>query len=200
MYHDLDHFHLQIQPNLSLVAPQMIHAKAVYELIQSQRAYFSAWLSWVEHTQSINDVRRFIRESQAFNEGGQRLTAFVRYQNQIVGSAGFTRLNMRHRKGELGYWLSKHLQGRGLISQACLKLLEYAFSELDLNRVEIRVLADNEKSKGIPRRLGFQPEGILRQSIWLHNQYHDMEIFGLLASRWQLQKGEIMERVLDVRC
>lgn len=184
MYQDLSQFRLSVNQDLYLLAPQLLHAKAVYELIQGQRSYFEAWISWVERTKSLSDVRRFIREAQALNEGGQRLIAFVNYKNQIVGSLGFTHLNMRHKKGEIGYWLSEHLQGRGLITQACIKLVDYAFEELELHRIEIRILSDNDKSKGIPLRLGFQKEGVLRQAIWLNNRYHDMEIFGLLSSQW----------------
>jgi ribosomal-protein-serine acetyltransferase len=188
MYQDLNQFHLPVSEDLSLVAPQLLHAKAVYDLIQRDRPYFEAWLSWVERTQTLQDVRRFIREAQAFNEGGQRLTTFVRSKNQIVGSLSFTRLNMRHKKGELGYWLSQPLQGKGLMTESCIKFIDFAFSELKLHRIEIRVLSDNEKSKGIPLRLGFQKEGTLRQAIWLNNRYHDMEIFGLLASQWSNMK------------
>lgn len=196
MYQHVDQFHLQVNPELSLVAPQMLHAKAIYDLIQGQRSYFSTWLSWVEQTQSINDVRRLIRESQAFNEGGQRLTAFINFRDQIVGSTGFTRLNMRHKKGEIGYWLSQPLQGKGLVTLSCLKLLEYAFNELGLHRVEIRVLADNEKSKGVPYRLGFQKEGVLRHAIWLNHKYHDMEVFGLLASQWYNLQNQVADNVI----
>ncbi len=188
MNQDLNQFRLQVSNDLSLVAPQLLHAKALYDLIQGQRLYFEAWLSWVERTKTLSDVRRFIREAQAFNEGGQRLTAFVNLQNQIVGSCGFTRLNMRHKKGEIGYWLSEPYQGRGLITRSCIKLIDFAFSELELHRIEIRILSDNEKSKGVPIRLGFQKEGVLRQAIWLNNRYHDMEIFGLLESQWTNMK------------
>jgi ribosomal-protein-serine acetyltransferase len=188
MYQDLNQFHLQVTKDLCLVAPQLLHAKAVYDLIEGQRPYFENWLSWVERAKTLHDIRRFIREAQAFNEGGQRLTTFVHFKNQIVGSLSFTCLNMRHKKGELGYWLSQTLQGKGLITESCVRFIDYAFQELDLHRIEIRVLSDNEKSKGIPLRLGFQKEGVLRQAIWLNKRYHDMEIFGLLNSQWNNMK------------
>lgn len=188
MDQDLNQFHLQVNQDLCLIAPQLLHADMIYDIIQGQRTYFKAWLSWVERTQSLSDVRRLIREAQAFNEGGQGLTTFVRFKNQIVGSLSFTRLNMRHKKGELGYWLSQPFQGKGLITESCIQFIDYAFRELELHRIEIRVLSHNEKSKGIPLRLGFQQEGVLCQAIWLNNRYHDMEIFGLLASQWSNMK------------
>ncbi len=184
MYQELDKFYLKVDQRLSLVAPQMHHALPLFELIKNERPYLKTWLSWVEKTQTLQDVKRFIREAQAFNEGGQRLTTFLNYQNQIVGSVGFVRLNMRHKKGEIGYWLSKDHQGKGITTLSCFKFIDFAFRELQLHRIEIRVLSKNEKSKGIPLRLGFQHEGQLRQAIRLNQLYHDMDIYGMLASQW----------------
>lgn len=195
MYQEFDHFHLPIDQDLALVAPQLQHSKAIFDLIQEQRTYLGAWLSWVNRTQSIKDVRRFIRESQAFNEGGQRLTAFIHYRDQIVGSVGFVRLDMQHKKGEIGYWISELLQGRGLVTLSCLNFIDYAFTELELNRVEIRVLTDNEKSRGIPLRLGFRHEGRLRQSIFLQDKYHDMDVFAMLFQQWEEQKNDLFEKI-----
>ncbi len=189
MYQAFEHFQLPIGQGIALVAPETVHAKPLFDLIQEQRSYLSNWISWIHTTQSVEDVRQFIRESRAFNEGGQRLTAFVRYHEQIVGSVGFVQLNMRHKKGELGYWLSQKLQGKGIVTLSCFKLIDFAFQQLYLNRIEIRILLNNKRSRGVPLRLGFQHEGRLRQAIWLNDQYHDMDIYSMLAPQWEEQKA-----------
>ncbi len=191
MYQTFEHFRLPVHQGLVLVAPQISHAEPLFRLIQEQRTYLSHWISWIHETKSVDDVQQFIRESRAFNEGGQRLTAFVNYYEQIVGSVGFVQLNMRHRKGEIGYWISQKLQGKGIVTLSCFKLIDFAFRELLLNRIEIRILLKNERSRGIPLRLGFQHEGRLRQAIWLNNQYHDMDIYSILAPQWEEQRGKL---------
>jgi ribosomal-protein-serine acetyltransferase len=52
---------------------------------------------------------------------------------------------------------------------------------LDLNRIEIRVKVGNKRSKSIPEKLGFQLDGVLRQSELFDGMYYDVEIYGLLA-------------------
>ena len=81
----------------------------------------------------------------------------------------------------MGYWLDKEAQGTGLMTRSCSALLEHAFAELDLNRVEIRCAVDNARSRAIPERLGFRLEGQLRQAEWLYDRFVDHAVYGLLA-------------------
>lgn len=180
----MDFEKLHVNNRIDLLKPQLNFSKAIFNIIQSERHYLQEWLTWVTDTHTEYDVRRFLRELQAFNEGGQQLTYFIALDQQIVGSVGFVHVNIKHRKAELGYWISKRRQGNGIITRSCRTLINHAFLNLAFNRIEIRVLAGNRKSSAIPPRLGFKHEGLLKQSIWLHNQYYDMAIYGLLQEDW----------------
>jgi ribosomal-protein-serine acetyltransferase len=63
-------------------------------------------------------------------------------------------------------------------------MLEYAFSRLMLNKVEIRCATGNLKSCAIPQRLGFKQEGIIRQGEWLYDHFVDLNLYGLLVGEW----------------
>jgi ribosomal-protein-serine acetyltransferase len=63
-------------------------------------------------------------------------------------------------------------------------LVDYAFNELGLNRLEIRCATENTKSRAIPQRLGFKQEGTIRQAEWLYDHYVDLVVYGILASEW----------------
>jgi len=63
-------------------------------------------------------------------------------------------------------------------------LTDYAFKELNLNKVEIRAALENKKSRGIPERLNFVNEGCNRQAEWLYDHYVDHVIYGMLAEEW----------------
>ncbi|WP_342770185.1 GNAT family protein [Oceanobacillus chungangensis] len=99
--------------------------------------------------------------------------------------AGFNSLDFRNKIGHIGYWLAKDYQGKGIMSRVARALTEYAFHELDLNRVEIRAAYENLRSRAIPKRLGFVEEGKIRQAEWLYDHYVDHVIYGMLASDWE---------------
>jgi ribosomal-protein-serine acetyltransferase len=64
-------------------------------------------------------------------------------------------------------------------------LIDYAFNELGLNRLVISCASENKKSRAIAERLGFEQEGVLRQSDWLVDRFVDQVVYGALAGEWR---------------
>jgi ribosomal-protein-serine acetyltransferase len=106
-----------------------------------------------------------------------------------VGSVTLHLVNRADLKASIGYWLEEAHQGSGLTTMACGAVLEYAFGELGLNRVEIWCAVDNARSRAVPERLGFTHEGTTRQSQRLHDRHIDEAVYGMLASEWNEGKS-----------
>jgi ribosomal-protein-serine acetyltransferase len=100
---------------------------------------------------------------------------------RMIGAGGLLGVEWEARKTGIGYWLAEEHQGRGLMTRAVQAMSDYAFDELDLNRVEIHVGTENRKSRAIPERLGFQQEGVLRDYERIGDRYLDMVVYALLA-------------------
>lgn len=175
---------LKVSDKIELRLPDPAYAKTLYNIIDKQRKHLRPWLSWVDRTQSVAHIQEFLRSSQLFNEGGQKLTTFIFKEDVICGSLGLVSINKEHHYAELGYWLHEDFQGNGIITQSCQRLIQYAFQHLDLNRIEIKVASPNSKSQAIPARLGFTHEATLRSALFIHNQYFDLELFSLLKQEW----------------
>jgi ribosomal-protein-serine acetyltransferase len=62
-------------------------------------------------------------------------------------------------------------------------LVDHAFGELELHRVEIQAAEGNRRSRAIPERLGFRQEGILREAECVGGRYLDVVVYGLVAPR-----------------
>jgi diamine N-acetyltransferase len=60
--------------------------------------------------------------------------------------------------------------------------VRYAFSELNLRRIYLRVFAENEGAILLYRRLGFEQEGCLRQHVYKNGRYRDVLVMALLRS------------------
>jgi len=178
---------LKVDDQIALYLPKPEWAEPIFELIDSQRTYLREWLPWVDPTKSPNDTRIFLRDSMRFNRGGQRLTTFVFYEQELAGSLGFVHFNKGCKSGEIGYWLRQELQGKGIMTKSCKRLIDYVFRTKDLNRIEIKVASPNHKSQAIPRRLGFTHEATLREGLFLYDQYYDLELFSLLRKEWAPQ-------------
>jgi ribosomal-protein-serine acetyltransferase len=94
------------------------------------------------------------------------------------------KLDARRRKAEFWIYLGVN-RGRGVGRAAVLRMLSYAFGELDLNRVAVRVLATNCDALRFWESLGFRTEGRLREDTWVDDEPVDAYCLGLLAREWQ---------------
>ena len=180
-------FTARVDDEIELRLLELQHAEAMHRLTEANRAYLRRWLPWAETETTLQQTEAFIRRSlQQFAEGNG-FQAGIWYRQELAGAIGLHYVDRRNRRTEIGYWLAEPLQGRGIVTRACRALIDYAFGPLGLHRVEIRCAAGNLRSRAIPRRLGFREEGVLRQWIWVDGRFHDMVIYGLLASEWKGQ-------------
>ena len=161
------------------------HAEALFALTEQNRAHLRPWLPWVDQTLSVDDTRAFIQSSLYQYAGNNGFQAGIWFQGELAGAIGYLYFNWRSRKTEIGYWLAESFQGGGIMTRACAAMIEHAFAERGLNRVEIQCASGNTKSRAIPRRLGFVEEGVIREAEWLHDYFADHVVYGMLAREWR---------------
>ena len=102
-----------------------------------------------------------------------------------VGVVGFHGLDWRNRTGEVGIFIGrKHLWGKGHGTEALKALVRWAFQELNLNRVFLRVFEDNTRAIRSYEKVGFRVEGRLRQDRFHNGRYFDTIVMGLLRDEF----------------
>lgn len=159
-------------------------AEEIYSAVKANYDHLHPFLHWVVPEYSVEMAKEFIEQSQKDSAEKKRQGFGIFYQNKLIGSIGFNKFDWKCRKTEIGYWLAKDFSGKGVITKACKVLINYAFDELQMNRIEIRCATENVRSRAIPERLGFKLEGILRQALWRHTRLYDDAIYGLLKEDW----------------
>lgn len=94
------------------------------------------------------------------------------------------RVETKHRRAGLGYWIAPNHRGCGHATEAASAALRYAFEQLDLNRVTAEVVLPNGASERVAERLGMRLEGTRRQHTFRSGRFHDTHIYGILRSEW----------------
>ena len=151
------------------------------EIILENREHLQTYMQWMTADYSIDDARKFLFEAIKNRLDRNTLGLALVEGGKLVGSTGFNRLDWKARVCEIGYWIDHRHEGKGIVTKACKTMIDYAFDELEMNRVEIRCSTENARSAAVPERLGFQREGVLRQAEVLNGRPHDFYIYGLLA-------------------
>jgi ribosomal-protein-serine acetyltransferase len=154
-------------------------APELHAVIETNREYLARWMPWAAG-QTLADTLTFIQHTheQLANDNGLQMAVIE--EAQIVGMVGFRNISWDYRSTSLGYWLAESAQGRGTMTRAVHALVEHAFADWQLHRIEIRAAVDNARSRAIPERLGFIQEGVLRDVERVAGRYLDQVVYAML--------------------
>jgi len=184
-------FRAIIRPGVELRLLEERHAATVFALVDRDREYLREWLPWVDTTITEDATLGFIRASLEQFAGNHGFAAgiWIDMENSgnpqtFAGVIGTHKINWMNRKVELGYWVGREFQGRGIVTDVCRAVVTHLLCEMDLNRVEIHCATENAKSCAIARRLGFTLDGTLREAELCSSRYLDLHVFGMLKRDW----------------
>jgi len=161
------------------------HARVLFEAVEREREHLRPWLPWVEATHGEEDTLSFIRSVLAQFAENRGFAAGIWNGARLVGTIGVHRIDWLNRRVEIGYWLGREYEGRGIMTDASRVVVTHLFRELELHRVEIRCAVENAKSAAIAKRLGFTLEGTLREAQLAGGRYRDLLVFGMLRQDWK---------------
>ena len=178
-------FRLPLRDGVELQLIEERHAEEIFAVVDRNREYLREWLPWVDANRGPQSTLEFVRRSLAQFAANEGFAAGIWRNGAFIGGTGFHAINWADRKVEIGYWIDREHQGRGIVKTACQALIRHAFEEWKLHRVEIRCATGNLASNKIPQRLGFRLEGTLREAQLVNGIYYDLNIYGLLASEWE---------------
>jgi ribosomal-protein-serine acetyltransferase len=179
-------FSLKVDDELEIALPSESNIEKAYAVVMENYDHLHDWMPWVNEDFSLESVREYYKTTLLkFAADGDEIGLNIVFRGEIVGGTGFHSIDRRDKSAEIGYWLAKSATGKGLVLRAVEKLLEYGFEELVLNRIVIKCVPENVKSRAIPERLGFFTEGIEREAGWLHTRFVDHVVYSMLAREWR---------------
>lgn len=176
---------IRVDDTLTLRTLELRDATALFALTETCREYLREWLPWLDATQTVDDTKAFIEGTLRQLAASNGFQTAIWNNEQLVGIIGYHRMDWANRSTSVGYWLGKQFQGKGTMTRSCRALVQYAFYDLGLHRVEIRCAVENKKSRAIPERLGFYGEGTLRDAEWLYDHFVNHIVYGMLEHEWR---------------
>ena len=104
-------------------------------------------------------------------------------RNEIIGLLILKNINWNVPKGELAYFIDGQYEGRGFITYAVKWLVNFAFNELKMEKLFIKVNPQNWGSRKVAIKNGFEMEGLLRCEFRTGDgELTDVEQYGLVKS------------------
>jgi ribosomal-protein-serine acetyltransferase len=175
---------IQVDEMIGLEFLEEIHAESLLNLVNANRTHLREWLPWVDQMQTVAHFTYYINDTKRRAADKTDLGYAIIIDKNIVGRIGLHHINYQNKIGEIGYWLADGQQGKGIITKCCIAIINYAFTELGLNRIEIKCGIGNHKSRAIAEKLQFKREGILRKAELLNGKFIDLYLYSMLKEEW----------------
>ncbi|EPJ46481.1 MAG: hypothetical protein OFPII_20240 [Osedax symbiont Rs1] len=173
-----------VADKLSLQLLMQSDAEELFNLIDQNRSYLQQWMVWPPATKSADDTNKFIKACLIGLAENTEMACGIKYHGQLIGVITYNVIDTQLKKVIIGYWISAEYQGRGIVTKSCRCLIDYAFTTLAMQKIEIRTASENLASQKICERLGFKLEGSIRNSENLHGNIVSHHIYGLMVNEY----------------
>jgi ribosomal-protein-serine acetyltransferase len=120
------------------------HTNALFEAVAESSAELRPWLFWAVDY-SLDKSRQFTRRC-ADLWGVAEWTFAICESDQLIGCVGLDSYEPFLSRAEIGYWLRTDRAGRGLMTEAAGAVVDFAFGELKLHRIELHADTRNAAS------------------------------------------------------
>jgi ribosomal-protein-alanine N-acetyltransferase len=98
--------------------------------------------------------------------------------------------------GSIGYWIDQQVAGKGLIPEAVVCVLKFAFETLRLHRIEVAVIPRNRASRRVIEKLGMRSEGVALGFLEINGAWEDHVRYAMTAEEWAVQHHQLVPRWL----
>ena len=88
----------------------------------------------------------------------------------------------------IGYWVDQAWAGQGLVPEAVVVTLRFAFEMLGLHRVEISIITRNAASRRVVEKLDLRVEGVSERFLEIDGEWEDHLRYAMTAEEWQQRR------------
>ncbi|GIN86115.1 acetyltransferase [Heyndrickxia sporothermodurans] len=152
------------------------------EVMQSTNPYLDLY--------HLDETKEFVNHVILGSNTSKSYIIMDKESNTPIGITSLINIDYKNRHaeciidiGEKNYW------GKGCGTEALKLILEYAFLEMNLHRVSLRVFSFNNRAIKLYEKLGFKHEGTSRQSLFRNGTWHDIIHMGILQNEWDTGTG-----------
>ncbi|QHJ69845.1 GNAT family N-acetyltransferase [Planococcus halotolerans] len=145
----------------------------------------SRFMPWQAH-QTTDDTREFIGIIRKGYEDNKKLTWAIELKGEkkMIGTIDFVSWLQKRQRSEVGYTLSHHYWGQGLMLEAAETLIDFGFRKMDLIKVEAPIMLDNKQSQRVAEKLGMIREGVLRKHMIIKGEFVDLAMYAVLKEEF----------------
>jgi len=135
---------------------------------------------WCHQNYGLRDAEAWIETTRAGRESHSMYDFAIFADDQYAGGCGINHINWVDRLANLGYWVRTSLAGRGVAPAAAQQVIEWAFENTNLNRIEIVAACGNIRSQRVAEKLGATRDAILKKRMMVSGRAVDAVLYSVI--------------------
>lgn len=147
-----------------------------------------------------DNLKKYIQTAEKARSEQKEYTfiVFDKSKKEYAGSTRFYDIQSAHQTVQLGYtWYGKDYQGTGVNKNCKYLLLQFAFENWNMERVEFRADKNNERSIAAMKSIGCKVEGVLRSNVpKREGGRRDSIVLSILKDEWQSEVKPMLKNKL----
>jgi ribosomal-protein-alanine N-acetyltransferase len=139
-----------------------------------------------EPAKSVSEVETFIEKILAAQKNSESVLwgiALADQPDKLIGTICYWQMQPENYRAEIGYALRPEHWGKGIMTEAINKVVDYGFTEMKLHSIEARTNPENIVSGVILEKTGFVKEGHLKEEFYFKGKFYDSVIYSRLQKR-----------------
>lgn len=164
------------------------NAAELLEYTNRHRKFLEPWLPWTQVVEDVEGARGFLQRYADRVAADTGSIYGIWLDDVLVGGTLFRIFDVKLGNCELGVWLSPEATGRGLVTKAAGRMIDWAVDTRGMSRVEWICDNTNEPSKATAKRLGMTHEATMRQLYAVGDRRVDAEMWAILADEWRARR------------
>jgi RimJ/RimL family protein N-acetyltransferase len=152
--------------------------------MDSVREYLRPHISLPERVKDLDEARGVLRRYAEMQLSDTGRIYGIWLDGTLRGGIMFRHFDAAGGTCEIGVWLAPEAQGRGLMTTAVRKMIDWAIGVRGIGRVEWLATTDNERSIAVAKRVGMTYEGIKRSDYILNGERRDSAVYSFTIGDW----------------
>lgn len=164
-----------------VLRPFLLSDAATVQRLAGDRAVADTTLS-IPHPYSDGMAEQWIATHEgAWTRHEMATLAITEPEAGLVGAISL-RIELAHRRAEMGYWIGTPYWGLGYATEAARAMVTFGFDKLKLQRIYAHHFVRNPASGRVMAKVGMHLEGTLREHFYRWDQPEDVSAWGLLRT------------------
>lgn len=165
-------------------------AKEFLALIDRVREYLRPIISLPDRVKDLDDARKVLQRYADMQASDTGRIYGIWLDDTLRGGVMFRHFDAAGGTCEIGVWLAPEAQGRGLMTAAVRKMIDWAIGVRGISRVEWLATTDNERSIAVAKRVGMSYEGIKRSDYLLNGERRDSAVYSITIDDYLSDKSD----------